>query len=145
MRRHPWSNHIPQADSYSLKVKYINMTSKRDKQPLSEALGFPCSSVGEESARSHKSACHAGNPCLRSTETQIEPGFNGWTGDVSTFVISLTKGLGQLSAGALSLSDLCHSFFDIISGDKTFLRVPFLGSILDPHMLEKKITVNTHL
>ena len=60
-------------------------------------------------------------------------------------LLLLTKGLGQLCAGALSLSDLCHSFFDIISVDKTFLRVPFLGSILDPRMLEKKITVNTHL
>ena len=70
------------------------MTSKRDKQPLSEALSFPCSSVGEESACSHKSTCHAGNPCLRSTETQIEPGFNGWTGDVSTFVIASDQGAG---------------------------------------------------
>ena len=58
-------------------------------------------------------------------------------------LLPLTKGQGQLSAGALSLSDLRHSFFDIIFVDKT-LRVPFFGSILDPHML-KKITVNTHL
>ena len=58
-------------------------------------------------------------------------------------LLPLTEGQGQLSAGALSLSGLCHSFFDILFVDKTF-RVPFFGSILDPHML-KKITVNTHL
>lgn len=37
-------------------------------------------------------------------------------------LLPLTKGQGQLSAGALLLSDLSHSFFDIISVDKTFLR-----------------------
>ena len=57
-------------------------------------------------------------------------------------LLPLTKGQGQLSAGALSLSDLCHSFFDIISADKSLLRVPFFGSILDPHMLKKSLFIH---
>ena len=66
-----------------------------------------------------------------------------WTRDVSAFVIASDQGAGAAFCRCFSLSDLCHSFFDIIFVDKT-LRVPFFGSILDPHML-KKITVNTHL
>lgn len=66
-----------------------------------------------------------------------------WTRSVSAFVIASDRGAGAAFCRRFVTSGLCHSFFDIIFVDKTF-RVPFFGSILDPHML-KKITVNTHL
>lgn len=59
-------------------------------------------------------------------------------------LLPLTEGQRHHPAGALSLSGLSHSFFDIISVDRTFLTVPFSGSILDPFMLENHC-LYTHL